>query len=133
MVIRARLKTRERQGCGSSAHPMPGRLQMAEGYLKARYGDRYRPVSAGMEPGSINPLTIRVMEETGIDIRSHRSKTWHEFGDRTFDVIVIHADLTLDRNNNFPGQEPVYKKNSGPAVMTGGRGTGTGGIPGCKG
>ena len=45
-----------------------GRSRIVEGYLNARYGDRYYARSAGLQPGTINPLTILVMKEIGIDI-----------------------------------------------------------------
>jgi len=44
------------------------RSQMAEGYLRARYGDRFDAFSAGNKPTEIHPAAIAVMEELGIDI-----------------------------------------------------------------
>jgi arsenate reductase (thioredoxin) len=69
-----------------------GRSQMAEGYLNARYGDRYDAMSAGFRTSRINPTTIRVMAEIGIDIGTHYSKSLIEFKDETFDIIVILAN-----------------------------------------
>jgi protein-tyrosine-phosphatase len=34
------------------------RTQMAEGYLRARYGDRYEACSAGTAPTALDPLAI---------------------------------------------------------------------------
>ena len=34
------------------------RSQMAEGYLRARYGDRYEAFSAGTEPEPVHPMAI---------------------------------------------------------------------------
>ena len=69
-----------------------GRSQMAEGYLNARYGDRYDAMSAGFRASRINPTTIRVMAEIGVDIGTQYSKTLMEFKGETFDIIVILAD-----------------------------------------
>ena len=69
-----------------------GRSQMAEGYLNARYGDRYDARSAGIHTGSVNPFTIRVMAEIGINTGTQYSKNCEEFNDETFDVIVILTD-----------------------------------------
>lgn len=44
------------------------RSQMAEALLNRMAGDRYEAQSAGLEPGSLNPLTVEVLSELGIDI-----------------------------------------------------------------
>jgi arsenate reductase (thioredoxin) len=50
------------------------RSQLAEALLRRRAGDRYRVYSAGVEPGRVHPLTIRVLEEVGIDTTNLESK-----------------------------------------------------------
>ncbi len=79
-----------------------GRSQIAEGYLNARYGDRYAARSAGFYSSTINPTTIRVMAEIGIDIASQNSKTYREFGDDTFDYIVILTDFPHEHEHQLP-------------------------------
>jgi arsenate reductase len=54
------------------------RSQMAEGLLRHLYGDRYEVFSAGTEPTEVNPLAIRAMNERGVDISGHRSKSLTE-------------------------------------------------------
>ena len=44
------------------------RSQMAEAWLNHLYGDRFEAMSAGLEPGTLNPYVVRVMAEDGIDI-----------------------------------------------------------------
>jgi len=51
------------------------RSQMAEGYLRDRYGDHYTVYSAGTEKTHVRPLAIEAMKEIGIDISGHTSKT----------------------------------------------------------
>ena len=51
------------------------RSQMAEGFLRHLAGDRVEVASAGTEVTRVHPLAIRAMQEMGIDIRAHRSKT----------------------------------------------------------
>jgi len=41
---------------------------MAEGLLRHLYGEEYEVFSAGSSPTQVNPLTIKAMAETGIDI-----------------------------------------------------------------
>jgi predicted protein tyrosine phosphatase len=47
------------------------RSQMAEAWLNHLCGDLFEAESAGLEPGTLNPLAIEVMKELGIDI-SHK-------------------------------------------------------------
>jgi arsenate reductase len=68
------------------------RSQMAEGLLRAMYGDRYEAYSAGTEATIVNPLAFTAMKEIGIDISSHHSKTYQEFKDTIFDVAVTVCD-----------------------------------------
>ena len=50
------------------------RSQMAEGLLREMAGDRFEAHSAGTNPGELNPLAVRAMQETGIDISGQRAK-----------------------------------------------------------
>ena len=58
------------------------RSQMAEGYMNARYGDRFEAFSAGTEPGTLNPYAVRAMAQIGIDIAGHRVKDLAEFDEQ---------------------------------------------------
>jgi arsenate reductase len=49
------------------------RSQMGEGLLRQYAGDRFTVYSAGLDPKGVNPYTIRVMDEIGIDVRGHTS------------------------------------------------------------
>jgi arsenate reductase (thioredoxin) len=68
------------------------RSQMAEGFLRAKYGDRYEVFSAGTRPSRVSPRAIRVMQEIGIDISHHRSKSLDEISGQTFDLAVTLCD-----------------------------------------
>jgi arsenate reductase len=50
------------------------RSQMAEAWLKHLYGDRFEAESAGLEPGTLNPLAVEAMREVGIDISGNRTQ-----------------------------------------------------------
>ncbi len=72
------------------------RSQMAEGLLRHYGGDRFEVYSAGIEPSVVHPLAIRAMQEIGLDISGHRSKSTKEFMGRLFFRYLItvcgHAD-----------------------------------------
>jgi arsenate reductase (thioredoxin) len=68
------------------------RSQMAEGLLRAKYGNRYEAFSAGTRQANVSARAILVMQEIGIDISHHRSKTLAEFGGASFDLVVTLCD-----------------------------------------
>jgi len=68
------------------------RSQMAEGLLRAMYGDRYEAYSAGVEATRVDPRAITIMKELGIDISGQRSKSAEEFQDTVFDLAVTVCD-----------------------------------------
>ncbi len=47
---------------------------MAEGFLRRYAGERFDVYSAGLEPRTVHPLAIRVMDDIGIDISNQVSK-----------------------------------------------------------
>src|ERR1044072_5880813 len=50
------------------------RSQMAEAWLNALCGDRFVAESAGLEPGTINPLVVEVMREAGVDLSQKKTQ-----------------------------------------------------------
>jgi len=68
------------------------RSQMAEGLLRAKYGDRYEVFSAGTRQAKVSTSAIAVMQEIGIDISHHRSKTLDEFRGVSFDLAITLCD-----------------------------------------
>jgi arsenate reductase len=51
-----------------------GRSRMAEGFLNAHCGEFFVAQSAGLEPGTVNPLAAEVMRELDIDITCNASQ-----------------------------------------------------------
>jgi len=64
------------------------RTQMAEGYLRARYGDRYEAYSAGIAPTSLDPLAVKVMAEIGVDISEQQAKDLALFDGEEMDYVI---------------------------------------------
>jgi len=81
------------------------RSQMAEGILRAAAGDILEVHSAGSKPaGFVHPFAVMVMDEIGIDIRSHWSKSLNEFLEQPIETVITvcgHADQVCPM---FPGQ-----------------------------
>src|SRR6266404_375992 len=50
------------------------RSQMAAALLNKRCGDFFETESAGLEPGTLNPLAVEVLRENGIDISKNKTQ-----------------------------------------------------------
>ncbi len=61
---------------------------MAEGITKSLVGATLFVDSAGVRKGQADPFTAVVLEEIGIDISSHRPKTFEELQDESFDLVI---------------------------------------------
>ena len=61
---------------------------MAEAILKHLLGHRVYVDSVGVHGGEIDPFAVEVMEEIGIDLSRHRSKSFDDLEDTSYDVIV---------------------------------------------
>ena len=60
------------------------RSQMAEAWMNQLCGERFEAESAGLEPGTLNPLVVAVMKEVGIDISGKTTRS-------VFDVLKAGA------------------------------------------
>jgi arsenate reductase len=79
------------------------RSQMAEGLLRHLAGDRFEVFSAGVEPSFVRPQAIAAMNEIGIDISPHRSKSVDAFLDEQLDYVITVCDHASQRCPVFPG------------------------------
>jgi arsenate reductase len=99
------------------------RSQMAEAWLNALHGDRFEAKSAGLEPGSLNPLVVRAMDEAGIDISKNRTKTVFEFlkaGELFSWVISLCEEASGERCPVFPGSaKRLHWSFPDPALVSG--------------
>jgi len=70
------------------------RSQMAEALLNHLAGDKFEASSAGLEKGNLNPLAIKVMAETGIDISKNNTKDVFDFykNGALFNYVVTVCD-----------------------------------------
>ena len=96
------------------------RSQMGEAWLRYLGGPHYEAYSAGTQPSKVHPLAIAVMDERGIDIRSHRSKSINEFLHHPFDFVITVCDQAAEHCPTFPG--PAQREHwsfPDPAAVTG--------------
>lgn len=96
------------------------RSQMAEGLLRSLYGERYEVISAGTEPGEVNPNAIEVMKEIGIDISNHYSKNVKDFINEDFDYVVTVCGGARETCPFFPGgKKQLHKGFEDPSSFSG--------------
>jgi arsenate reductase len=81
------------------------RSHLAEGILRAAAGDILNVQSAGSKPaGYVHPLSIKVMQEIGIDISRHHSKHMDEFLKQDVETVITVCGNADQACPNFPGQ-----------------------------
>jgi len=80
------------------------RSQMAEAFLNRHASENFEAYSAGLEPGAVNPLTLQVMEEIGVDMSGHYSKGLNQFlGKVHFGYLITVCDRAEQKCPIFPG------------------------------
>jgi arsenate reductase (thioredoxin) len=80
------------------------RSQMAEGLLRHDAGAKFEVASAGVAPSHVRPEAIAVMNELGIDITTHRSKSIDEFAGQEFNYVITVCDNANEQCPVFPGK-----------------------------
>ncbi len=72
------------------------RSQMAEAFLRKHGQGRFQAFSAGLDPKGVHPLTKAIMEEIGINIDDHYSKSVDEYMGKVsfayFVTVCGHAE-----------------------------------------
>lgn len=82
------------------------RSQMAEAFLNDACRDEFEAESAGLEPGTLNPLAVAVMREIGIVISAKPTKSAFDLfkAGRLYSYVITVCDETsAERCPIFPG------------------------------
>lgn len=83
------------------------RSQIAEALINKYYSDRFIAESAGIEPGNLNPLVVKSLLETGIDISNKSARSVDEVlrSGKEFDyVITVCEKEAAEKCPVFPGK-----------------------------
>ncbi len=81
------------------------RSQMAEGLVNALRSHQWRAFSAGSTPaGYVHPLSMTVMQDLGIDISQHHSKSVEVYRQQPFDLVVTVCDSAAENCPIWLGQ-----------------------------
>lgn len=96
------------------------RSQMAEGLLRDMAGSKFVVESAGTVASFVRPQAIAAMNEIGIDISGHRSKSVGEFIGQPFDYVITVCDNANESCPVFPGNtERIHWSFDDPAEAKG--------------
>ena len=83
------------------------RSQMAEALLRKHAATRFEAYSAGIDPKEMNPLTLRMLREIGIDASGQWAKSVAFFHGK------MHFDYVITVCSNAEARCPIF-----PAVTT---------------
>ncbi|HLG10268.1 MAG TPA: arsenate reductase ArsC, partial [Dehalococcoidia bacterium] len=93
---------------------------IAEAVLRSAGKDAFEVHSAGTEPKGINPFTVKVLQQDGIDMDSFRSKSLNEYLEQRFDYVITVCDRAAERCPVFPGDpQRIHWSFPDPATVEG--------------
>jgi arsenate reductase len=96
------------------------RSQIAEGWANHLKSEVIEAYSAGIRPIGVNPKTIKVMAEAGVDILDHTSKHINELAGIGFDYVVTVCDNAREQCPVFTGRAKlVHRAFDDPYFATG--------------
>ncbi len=104
------------------------RSPMAEALMKHLHGRRIYVDSVGVRASEIDPFAVAVMDEIGIDLGRHRSKTFLDLEDTSFDLVVSlspeaqHSAVELTRTSAcelefWPMEDPTAVDGSREEIL----------------
>ncbi len=99
------------------------RSQMAEAWMNHLCGDRFEAESAGLEPGTLNPLAVAAMKEVGIDISRKGTRSVFDVlkaGTLFSYVITVCDESAAETCPIFPGPaKPLHMGFTDPSRLEG--------------
>ena len=99
------------------------RSQIAEAWVNHICGDFFDAQSAGLEPGTLNPLAVQVMHETGIDISHKETRAVFDVfktGQLFAYVLTVCDETSAEKCPIFPGPtKRLHWSFPDPSTVTG--------------
>jgi arsenate reductase len=96
---------------------------MAEAWLNHLCGEFFNADSAGLEPGTLNPLVVEAMREAGIDISQKKTQAVFDVfksGKLIAYVITVCDETSAERCPIFPGiTKRLHWSFPDPSALTG--------------
>lgn len=100
------------------------RSPMAEALARQSFGKEAWFESVGLRAGEIDSFAVAVMAEVGLDIAKHKTRTFEDLEDTSFDMIVTLSPEAHHRALEFTramAVDVVYWPTLEPTAVQGGR------------
>jgi arsenate reductase len=94
------------------------RSQMAEGWAKKIFGNKYNIYSAGTKKHGLNQRAIQVMSEAEVDITDHESNITSELQVTHMDYVFTVCSDAHENCPYFPGGEVIHIGFDDPPRLT---------------
>lgn len=81
---------------------------MSEEFIRQAAGDELEVTSAGIEPGTLNPIVVELLKEDGINIEGKSTRSvfdLHDAGERFDYVIAVCDKEAAERCPIFPAEK----------------------------
>jgi arsenate reductase len=96
------------------------RSQIAEGWAKHLKSDVMEAYSAGIAPGNLNQMAVKIMAEAGVDISKQKPKHVDELKGIDFNYVVTVCDNAREGCPIFPRKTKfIHKSFEDPSFTTG--------------
>lgn len=96
---------------------------MAEAWLNHLCGEHFTADSAGLEPGTLNPLVVEAMREVGIDISKKKTQAVFDVfksGKLIAYVVTVCDETSAEKCPIFPGiTKRLHWSFADPSALTG--------------
>lgn len=91
---------------------------MAEGFCRKYWGEDFNVYSAGTKKHGMNTRAMKVMNEAGVDLSGHSSKTTDELPKINFDFVITVCDSAKENCPYFPGGKIIHVGFQDPPALT---------------
>ncbi len=83
---------------------------MAEGFCRLYHSGEIQAFSAGIVKHGLNRFAVKAMQEAGVDISCHFSKTVDDLDEKDFDFVVTVCDDAYEKCPYFPAVTAVIHR-----------------------
>ena len=99
------------------------RSQMAEAFVNQLCGDEFEAQSAGLEPGTLNPIVVAALREVGVDISGKPTQSVGDVsrsGQLFSHVVTVCSEAEAEGCPYFPGvAQRLHWPFTDPSKLTG--------------
>jgi arsenate reductase len=96
------------------------RSAMMAALIKHITFNKVEVINAGIEPQTINPLTLKILEEIGVDASGFEPVNFTQYIHDRFDIIITTSDKARELTVHFMGNiTKIHKEFDDPRLVEG--------------